>query len=90
MLWRAAKKRRIIGDRGCAQGVDVKRCDGMGSAERSFSNLFELNEERLRLFGRYERKEITKEEYLRRLRPLDEAVERLEMAVLTRTVLSEK
>jgi hypothetical protein len=44
--------------------------------------LYELNEERMRIFGRYERGEIAKEEYLRLVKPLDEAVERLEMACL--------
>ncbi|WP_300367188.1 hypothetical protein [Hydrogenimonas sp.] len=44
--------------------------------------LYELNEKRMELFERYERGEITKNEYLKLVRPLDEAVDRIEMACL--------
>ncbi len=55
---------------------------GGGANEGAVVGLYELNEERMRVFERYEKGEITKKEYLRLVRPLDEAVERLEMACL--------
>jgi hypothetical protein len=52
--------------------------------------LYELNEKRMRLFERYEKGELSKKEYLRLVRPLDEAVDRLEMACIIGRPVSEK
>ncbi len=52
--------------------------------------LYELNERRMALFERYERREITKSEYLKLLKPLDEAVDRVEMACLKSNGVWEK
>jgi hypothetical protein len=49
-----------------------------------------LNEERMRLYRLYLQKRLNLAEYLRRLRPLDEAVDRIEMAMISCSAFSEK
>lgn len=52
--------------------------------------LYDLNEERIKLFERYEKREITKSEYLKLVRPLDEAVDKMEMRYIKSTGVSGK
>ena len=49
-----------------------------------------LNEERMHLYRLYREKRLSRAEYLRRLRPLDEAVDRIEMATISCSAFSEK
>ena len=49
-----------------------------------------LNEERMHLDRLYHEKRLSRAEYLRRLRPLDEAVDRIEMATISCSAFSEK
>ena len=52
--------------------------------------LKKLHEERMALYRRYLAKEFNHREYLKRIKPLDLAVEKLEMSIFSRKALSRK
>ena len=79
-----------MGSPGRSQKMNGGRGGVGGRCKEIRMQLYELNEKRMRLFARYEKGELSKKEYLRLVRPLDEAVDRLEMACLTDRPASEK
>ena len=53
-------------------------------------DLFSINIRRIRLYRLYRQKKIDRREYHRRLKPLDIMADRLEMACLSGSALSER